>query len=985
MAISKIRHGQEISSEKLNEIIETLNDFLTTVSLFKNQSKDLENVHNKIIKDLSALQNESNSKFESLPYLSQLIDTFIYAKTSGVQWTFKDDDNNVASKTTFFMGPYSQFPSDYVDKRILFDTTNNAIWVDHLTSTGTFSRKMWALAPSTTEDTPTIVTASAPVVNIVYDESIQNYVWQITNADGTVHTYNNSDSSHPYIPVTGSQGPRGVAGAKGEQGLQGETGPQGPQGIQGPAGTNGSELIIDFIYADNNFGLNASKDYRNQKWLGYKTYYDTADNATVQAMPYKYVRIQADTLYPYVEDGYLKFSTNPPVNADSGLYIKGEKGDVGPRGASPEIIFVDSDKQTAVTPSKLEETANGGIKVYYDSSAFKGEKGDAITITDVTFTVDSDGSAKPIFHLSDNNVIKSNQNLRGPVGPAPVISTITNTGEANTQASVTSERIDSTSYRLTFTIPQGKKGDKGDSITDAYIDNEGYLHVKSSGSSEEFVSNISLYGKKATLLHSNVSTLAPGSEASVAINLLSSQDNTYSIDFKIPRGDKGDVGLQGAQGPKGIDAYNVQLRVSNGYIQWGYVGLENWQNLIDLASLKGDPGVDGTNGTSVTIKGACQPGSLDFNTIGATGTISNLMGTLIQGEAGDGYLYNGKLAVCIEPGNFQYVGNIKGEKGDKGETGATGATGQTGPRGYPAAITKVITTSEESLTPSGTISTPTFNADTSQYEYTLTLNLVKGDKGDRGEQGIQGEKGDKGDKGDTGTRGETGPQGNPGRGIKTVITTPTENGCTVSITLDDDTSITYPVYNGSDGAKGDKGDNGDKGEKGDNGTDGFNIHYCTHSTVLAANGTITLTSTNIPSTFNKIKLNDLVVTAAGDLLRVSAIGSSEHTGARLASIKGATGENGAAGTNGTNGSTIHSGNGVPSTSTGVNGDYYLDTSTSKLHKKSSGTWSELVSLQGPKGDTGAPGEAGIDGTNFLNGYTGQVNTAPAAGKITFIY
>jgi hypothetical protein len=486
MAINKIRHGQEITSDKLNEIIETLNEFLDTVSVYRTQSKELEEVHDNILKDLNTLQNDSNSKFETLPYLSQLIETFIYAKTSGVQWSFKDDKNNIASKTTFFMGPYEQFPTDLVDKRILFDTTNNAIWVDHLTSDGTFSRKMWALAPTTSEEKPVIVTASVPKINIVLDNETNKYVWQITNPDKTVHTYDGSDGDHPYIQVEGLQGLRGPQGVEGPRGLQGDTGPQGPQGLQGPKGNDGSNIILDFLYADDASGYNSSKDYNGQKWLGYKTYYSTDDEATIQAKQYQYIRILGDTLYPFVENGLLKFSTNPPANAASGLDIRGPKGDVGPAGATPTLIFKNQNENTYIVPDSRQENNDGSVNLYYNSADFKGPKGDTVTIENITFDVNTENNtAIPTFHLSDGSAITQNTNLKGPAGPAPTLIAIARTVSSDEVADVISEAQGSNTYRLTFSIPQGAKGDKGDSIENIYIDSQGYIHIKTSGKTEE--------------------------------------------------------------------------------------------------------------------------------------------------------------------------------------------------------------------------------------------------------------------------------------------------------------------------------------------------------------------------------------------------------------------------------------------------------------------------------------------------------------------
>jgi hypothetical protein len=68
---------------------------------------------------------------------------------------------------------------------------------------------------------------------------------------------------------------------------------------------------------------------------------------------------------------------------------------------------------------------------------------------------------------------------------------------------------------------------------------------------------------------------------------------------------------------------------------------------------------------------------------------------------------------------------------------------------------------------------------------------------------------------------------------------------------------------------------------------------------------------------------------------------------------GAQGPTGATGTNGTNGidgKTILNGSGVPSSGLGVNGDFYIDTTASRIYgPKASGAWGGGVSLIGPAG------------------------------------
>lgn len=95
------------------------------------------------------------------------------------------------------------------------------------------------------------------------------------------------------------------------------------------------------------------------------------------------------------------------------------------------------------------------------------------------------------------------------------------------------------------------------------------------------------------------------------------------------------------------------------------------------------------------------------------------------------------------------------------------------------------------------------------------------------------------------------------------------------------------------------------------------------------------------------------INAAGDLILVGSTGAT-----------GAAGSTGAAGADG---KTWHNGSGAPSDVTGVNGDFYLDTTADAYYgPKAAGTWSGTgpTSLIGPAGATGA---AGADGSEWYEG------------------
>ncbi len=111
---------------------------------------------------------------------------------------------------------------------------------------------------------------------------------------------------------------------------------------------------------------------------------------------------------------------------------------------------------------------------------------------------------------------------------------------------------------------------------------------------------------------------------------------------------------------------------------------------------------------------------------------------------------------------------------------------------------------------------------------------------------------------------------------------------------------------------------------------------------------------------------DVFVTLAPSALQ-GIQGPAGATGAT-----GPTGAQGVPGSAGTNGRTVLSGIGVPASSTGSNGDFYIDISSWRIHgPKANGAWPGGVNLVGPAGPTGPTGSGGGGGMP-AGGVAGQI-------------
>jgi hypothetical protein len=115
-----------------------------------------------------------------------------------------------------------------------------------------------------------------------------------------------------------------------------------------------------------------------------------------------------------------------------------------------------------------------------------------------------------------------------------------------------------------------------------------------------------------------------------------------------------------------------------------------------------------------------------------------------------------------------------------------------------------------------------------------------------------------------------------------------------------------------------------------------------------------------------------------------AMGPQGSTGATGATgAQGPAGSQGTAGTNGANGNTVWNGSvAPPPANVGVNGDFYLNTSTNCLYGPMvNTTWPGACTiLVGPQGPTGPTGLQGLQGVTGLTGPQGQQGNTGATGQ-----
>jgi hypothetical protein len=361
------------------------------------------------------------------------------------------------------------------------------------------------------------------------------------------------------------------------------------------------------------------------------------------------------------------------------------------------------------------------------------------------------------------------------------------------------------------------------------------------------------------------------------------------------------------------------------------------------------------------------------------------------GVNGDYYLNTSTGDVYAKSGGvYSVVANIKGATGAQGSTGATGSQGPSGTNGN--TIRYGTSTASSGLGIDG------------DFYINTSINILYGPKSLGswpstgvsliGPAGATGSQGPTGSTGATGSQGPTGATGAAGSAWRSAAGIPS-NGLGVNGDYYLNTSTgdvyaksggVYSVVANIKGATGAQGSTGATGSQGPSGTNGNTIRYgtSTASSGLGIDGDFYInTTTNI--LFGPKSLGSWPSTG------VSLIGPAGATGSQgPAGSTGATGSQGPTGATGAAGSAWRSAAGVPSNGLGVNGDYYLNTSTGDVYAKSGGVYSLVANIKGATGAQGPQGLSGPQGPQGPPGSTGPTNmywnsfsgTTNGSGEVT---
>ena len=453
------------------------------------------------------------------------------------------------------------------------------------------------------------------------------------------------------------------------------------------------------------------------------------------------------------------------------------------------------------SPHITTADVNNAVSTYVTAhkAELKGDKGDK-----------GDAGEKGDTGAKGDKGDKGDTGATGAKGVTPTLKVgSTTTGNAGTNAIVTMTDSNNV-YTLNFVIPKGEKGDTGA---------KGEAGVKG----QDGVKGAD--GITPTLRVGTVTTLAAGSNATVT---MSENNNVYTLNFGIPKGNKGDTGASGGSGETTVVNPTITIgTVTSGDIASATITGDSPNYTLNLVLPKGDKGDKGDTGEAGSGGDVDLTGYAELTGATFTGNISSpivaatryFVTPTLVGEGDDSKYFHrvvfghrnfDKMEFHEYGGLFRFLENKNGGVNDgrllfQISTSAVDSSVDLKERGVrvyspnnkPTAADLGITTGTN-----GATFTPAVD-DAGNLSWSNDKDLanpntvnIKGDKGDRG---------DKGEKGDTGAKGADGKT--PTISIGTVDTgaagtnaSATITGTTPNLTL----NLTIP--------KGDKGNNGINGQ-----------------------------------------------------------------------------------------------------------------------------------------------------------------------------
>lgn len=505
--MKKLRHGQDITSEFINDLIDELNTLKEEHRQAELDKTEAQNKLSSYNARLDTFEETYASVLKACPDFPELLQMYLQAKNKFVN-EVTDTVSTVSSISSVTIGYLISGQSYY--------------WTDD--------------------------SGAGNVDSLTQFTGASGYYWGIieTNNGVTKTVY------HTKEPARGPQGPKGEPGIQGSTGITGAVGSRGPQGVQGQTGASGKTPRLTFAFADNLQGLNRVQDASSNKpYIGIKVYYDDDDAATIESKPYIWYQARGTTYYPVLtEDGYLSFTDHIPSSTNVPYKIKGEKGDKGDKGEK-------GDKGADGTSITIAGTTTNVASLPVASSVSQGSG----------YIVEADENHNNILgtlYVSNGSSWQYCGQVRGPqgpTGPAPVLNAVAIMPEDDSGTRGTFSKNSDESYNLNLYNIRGERGVRGSTwLTfegsptgeanegDMALDKtNGNIYKYTNGSWRSAICNIhGTAGAAAGFGTPTATATTVSSSTPAAVRITSSGTNTakvFNFSFDIPKGEKGDAGI----------------------------------------------------------------------------------------------------------------------------------------------------------------------------------------------------------------------------------------------------------------------------------------------------------------------------------------------------------------------------------------------------------------------------------------------------------
>lgn len=309
MAIQKFKHGQEITSAKLNEIVSFLNTLESTLANAEDWNENVGGKLDGFTETLNSLKTQVEGLLSSAENLDTLLQAYLDLKST-----------------------YEQLVTENVNNLLegIFSPSNITIDPNGIVIIGGISTgyQIATLKGDTgAQGLPGVPGLAGTNGNTLHTGTFSN-INDISNigVDGDLFFNPSLNSFYKknngtYTFLTNVKGSNGSPGAK------------------------GGTTLIQYKYKSNQTDTPTNEPTLTTKYLLFKTYLDTDSISVINAKPFTEIKIRGESFYPVIsqEEGEIILSwtsTEQSPNPPAPINIKGDPGEDGEDGADGTSVTI---------------------------------------------------------------------------------------------------------------------------------------------------------------------------------------------------------------------------------------------------------------------------------------------------------------------------------------------------------------------------------------------------------------------------------------------------------------------------------------------------------------------------------------------------------------------------------------------------------------------------------------------------------------------